>query len=145
MPDLPAQTGWPVPPDGRAGPPTGNGPWGDHGGAVWPGAARERMAGTAGPALSDWRPRGPQDLAGMMVAGFSTTWISALYLVAQVFLFVHLAHGIQSVFQTLGLVAKRFVPAVRLLGYGISGLIFVGNLAIVLAVWLGYVKEISGS
>ena len=87
---------------------------------------------------------GKHHVYNMMVSGFSTPWIAGLYLIAQLFLFVHLAHGIQSVFQTLGLVAKRFVPAVRLLGYGISGLIFVGNTAIVLAVWLGYVKEVPG-
>ena len=80
------------------------------------------------------------DVYQMMIAGFREPWIVALYLIAQLFLLVHLAHGIQSVFQTLGLVAKRFVPAVRLLGYGISGLIFVGNTAIVLAVWLGFVR-----
>ena len=96
------------------------------------------------PYLSLVDDQGRHHVYNMMVAGFGTTWISALYLVAQVFLFVHLAHGIQSVFQTLGLVAKRFVPAVRLLGYGISGLVFVGNTAIVLAVWTGYLKEVPG-
>ncbi|MFO0938471.1 MAG: succinate dehydrogenase cytochrome b subunit [Gemmataceae bacterium] len=80
------------------------------------------------------------DVYRMMIAGFSEPWIVALYLVAQLFLLVHLAHGIQSVFQTLGLVAKRFVPAVGMLGYAISGTIFLGNTLIVLAVWLKWVK-----
>lgn len=87
---------------------------------------------------------GRHHVYNMMVAGFRTPWICGLYLVAQLFLFIHLAHGIQSVFQTLGLIAKRFVPAVQLLGWGISGLIFVGNTAIVVAVWMGYVKEVPG-
>lgn len=87
---------------------------------------------------------GRHHVYNMMVSGFSTPWIAGLYLVCQLFLLIHLAHGIQSVFQTLGLVAKRFVPAVRILGYSISGLIFIGNTAIVLAVWLGYVKEVQG-
>jgi succinate dehydrogenase / fumarate reductase cytochrome b subunit len=80
------------------------------------------------------------DVYSMMIAGFSQWWISGLYLVAQAFLFVHLAHGIQSVFQTLGLVGKKFTPAVKLLGYGISAAIFVGNAAIVLAVQTGMIK-----
>jgi len=87
---------------------------------------------------------GRHHVYNMMVAGFHTPWIAVLYLVAQLFLFIHLAHGIQSVFQTLGLIAKRFVPAVQMLGWGISGLILAGNTAIVAAVWLGYVKEVPG-
>jgi succinate dehydrogenase / fumarate reductase cytochrome b subunit len=83
---------------------------------------------------------GQHDVYAMMIAGFSSPVISGLYLVAQAFLFIHLAHGIQSVFQTLGLVGKSFTPAVRLLGFGISGLIFAGNTAIVVAVLVGYLK-----
>jgi succinate dehydrogenase / fumarate reductase cytochrome b subunit len=83
---------------------------------------------------------GQHDVYAMMVAGFSSPVISGLYLIAQAFLFVHLAHGIQSVFQTLGLVGKRFTPAVQLMGYGISGLIFAGNAAIVVAVLAGFIK-----
>jgi succinate dehydrogenase / fumarate reductase, cytochrome b subunit len=84
--------------------------------------------------------KGYHDVYAMLIAGFQSWWISILYLIAQSFLFVHLAHGIQSVFQTLGLVGPKFTPAVKLLGYGLSGLIFVGNSAIVLAVLLGRLK-----
>jgi succinate dehydrogenase / fumarate reductase cytochrome b subunit len=76
----------------------------------------------------------------MVVSGFTTPWISAIYLVCQVVLFVHLSHGIQSAFQTLGLVNRRFVKVARLLGYLVAGTILVGNCAIVVAVWGGWVK-----
>lgn len=76
----------------------------------------------------------------MVVSGFTTPWISAIYLVCQVVLFIHLSHGIQSAFQTLGLVNRRFVKVARLLGYLIAGTILVGNCAIVVAVWGGWVK-----
>lgn len=85
---------------------------------------------------------GRHHVYNMMIAGFSTSWISVIYVVGQLILFVHLAHGIQSVFQTLGLVGKRFTPAVKLLGYGISAALLIGNLAIVVAVWSGYLKEV---
>jgi succinate dehydrogenase / fumarate reductase, cytochrome b subunit len=77
----------------------------------------------------------------MVVAGFSTPWISVVYLLCQVVLFVHLSHGIQSAFQTLGLVNRRFVKVARALGIGIAGAIVAGNFAIVIAVWGGWVKN----
>jgi succinate dehydrogenase / fumarate reductase cytochrome b subunit len=80
------------------------------------------------------------DVYRMVLAGFGTPWISALYVVCQLLLFIHLGHGIQSALQTLGLVGKRFTPAAKALGWAVAGTIFVGNLAIVVAVWAGYVK-----
>ncbi len=60
--------------------------------------------------------KGRHDVYSMVVAGFTTPWLVVLYVVAQVALFVHLLHGIQSSFQTLGLKNRRFAPAIRLLG-----------------------------
>ncbi|QEL21032.1 succinate dehydrogenase cytochrome b subunit [Limnoglobus roseus] len=80
------------------------------------------------------------DVYKMVVAGFSTGWLSAIYLISQMVLFIHLSHGIQSSLQTLGLVNRRFLPVARLIGYGTAGVIFVGNVAIVVAVWVGWVK-----
>src|SRR6266545_4967549 len=45
--------------------------------------------------------KGRHDVYRMVVAGFTTPWLSILYIIAQVVLFVHLLHGIQSSFQTL--------------------------------------------
>lgn len=84
--------------------------------------------------------KGHHDVYSMLIAGFSTWWISAIYLVANVLLFVHLSHGIPSVFQTLGLVNRRFTQVVKMIGYGIAGTVLIGNLAIVLAIWTGAVK-----
>jgi len=80
------------------------------------------------------------DVYRMMVAGFGTPWISVFYIVCQLLLFIHLSHGIQSGLQTLGLVGRRFTPVAVTIGWILSGVIFVGNLAIVLSIWLGIVK-----
>lgn len=87
-------------------------------------------------------PDGTQvhDVYAMVVAGFRTSWISFFYLAAQVLLFVHLSHGLQSALVTLGLVGKRFATAAKLLGLAIAGTILAGNTAIVVAIWTGYVK-----
>ena len=79
---------------------------------------------------------GRHDVYAMVKAGFGQVWLSLIYLVCQLLLFVHLSHGIASSLQTLGLVGKKFTPAARLAGWAISGAIFAGNFAIVMAVWL---------
>ncbi len=79
---------------------------------------------------------GYHDVYSMVKAGFETPWISVLYIVCQLLLFIHLSHGITSSLQTLGLVGKRFTPAAKALGWGLAATIFTGNIIIVVAVWL---------
>jgi len=81
---------------------------------------------------------GKADVYSMVVAGFTTPWLSILYIVAQIVLFAHLMHGVQSSFQTLGLKNNRFRHVVRILGFAIATLILVGNVGIVLGVWFGF-------
>ena len=81
--------------------------------------------------------KGRHDVYSMMVAGFTTPWLSVLYIVAQFALFFHLLHGVQSSFQTLGLKNGRFRHAIRLLGFTTAAVILIGNLAIVIGVWAG--------
>ena len=78
------------------------------------------------------------DVYSMVVAGFTTPWLAVLYIVTQVVLFLHLLHGVQSSFQTLGLKNGRFAPAIRVLGFAVATLILLGNLTIVIGVWLGW-------
>jgi succinate dehydrogenase / fumarate reductase cytochrome b subunit len=85
-------------------------------------------------------PLGHHDVYRMVVAGFTTPWLAVLYIVAQVVLFVHLLHGVQSAFQTLGLKNSRFRRAIRLLGFTVAAVILLGNLAIVIGVWAGFAK-----
>lgn len=82
---------------------------------------------------------GRHDVYTMVLAGFRTTWIAALYLLAQVALFVHLIHGIPSAFQTFGLQSRRTMGIIRGLGWLTAGVILLGNVLIVTAVWLGWV------
>jgi succinate dehydrogenase / fumarate reductase cytochrome b subunit len=78
-----------------------------------------------------------QDVYSMVVRGFTTTWLAALYVVAQLVLFLHLVHGVQSSFQTLGLKNNRFRRAVWWLGLLVALVVVVGNIGIVVGVWWG--------
>lgn len=80
------------------------------------------------------------DVYAMMIAGFTTPGIALIYIVAQILLFIHLTHGIQSALTTLGLTGKEFANAAKWLGYIIAATILIGNVAIVVAVWTGYVN-----
>ena len=91
--------------------------------------------------LKDLKDR--QDVYEMTVAGFRNPLIAVLYVVAQLVLFVHLRHGIPSVFQTLGLKNARFRGPIDVLGLLVALVILFGNIGLVLAVQFGFVKSVT--
>ena len=92
-------------------------------------------------ALRDRKDPRKHDVYEMTVSGFSNPWMIGIYLVAQVVLFVHLRHGIPSVFQTLGIKNARLRGGIDVLGLLIALTILVGNVALVVAVQLGWLKS----
>lgn len=86
--------------------------------------------------------KGRHDVYSMVVAGFTNPVIVALYAAAQLALFVHLVHGVQSSFQTLGLKNRRSARLVWWAGFVVALSILVGNLAIVFGVWAGWAPPI---
>ena len=85
--------------------------------------------------------QGRHDVYTMMVAGFTNPIMAIIYIVAQLFLLVHLSHGVASIFQSLGLNSPRFQPYLRILGWGVALFVALGNIAIVVAVWSGMVPH----
>ncbi len=81
------------------------------------------------------------DVHRMVIAGFSWWPASVFYLIAMGMLCSHLSHGVSSMFQTLGLATARSWPLFKAFGRCYAGLIFLGNAAIVFAVWLGWVHN----
>jgi len=79
------------------------------------------------------------DVYRMVIAGFSWAPASIFYLIGMALLCSHLSHGFSSVFQTLGISTDKSEPLFKKAGYAFAGLIFAGNAAIVLSIWLfGY-------
>ncbi len=85
--------------------------------------------------------KGQHNVYEMMVAGFREPVLALFYVVCQVVLFLHLRHGIPSTFQTLGLKNARFRKAIDAFGLLIALTILIGNCAIVLSAYFGYVKS----
>jgi succinate dehydrogenase / fumarate reductase cytochrome b subunit len=75
-----------------------------------------------------------------VVVGFSVWYVSAFYIVAQLFLGLHLYHGFWSMFQTLGVVTARVDALYRAAGAVIAVALVAGNISVPVAVLLGLVK-----
>ncbi len=79
------------------------------------------------------------DVFGMVLSEFRLAAIVAIYVIAMIALFLHLKHGIQSTFQTLGLSNAFLLPRYGALGKVLSGIFLVGFVAIPLAILVGIV------
>jgi succinate dehydrogenase / fumarate reductase, cytochrome b subunit len=76
------------------------------------------------------------DVYGMMVLGFQVWWVVLFYLAAQALLFMHLGHGVASMFQSLGLRNHVWWPRIVAFARVVSLIIFIGYASIPTAIFL---------
>lgn len=89
------------------------------------------------PAYADLHDaQGRHDVYRMTVLAFRNPGISLLYVVAMALLAFHLSHGVQSLFQSLGLSHPRWAPILKGLGLVVAVVVFVGNSSMPLAAYL---------
>jgi succinate dehydrogenase / fumarate reductase cytochrome b subunit len=81
------------------------------------------------------------DVFAMVAAAFQKASVSALYVVAMVALFLHLSHGVQSLFQTLGLGNDKTLPAYGTGGKVLSTIFLIGYGAIPVLILIGLVAK----
>lgn len=79
------------------------------------------------------------DVHSMVVYGFKNVAVSVFYIVAVGLLSLHLLHGVDSMFQTLGWRNHKWAGALRKVAVLFCALYFLGNLAIPASVLLGKV------
>ena len=84
--------------------------------------------------------KGRHDVYSMVIHAFRSPLISGLYILAMVFLFLHLSHGVQSTFQTLGITRRRWDSLIYRCGMGLTLLVVVGNISIPLAILFRLIK-----
>jgi succinate dehydrogenase / fumarate reductase cytochrome b subunit len=80
------------------------------------------------------------DVRSMMIRGFSNPLVSVFYIVAIGLLSLHLLHGGESLFQTLGWRNHRWERGLRAVVTVLCAAYFLGNLAIPGSVLLGMLK-----
>jgi len=85
--------------------------------------------------------QGRYDVFTMVLNSFQHTWIALLYVAAMITLFLHLSHGIQSFFQTLGLSNDRTLPTYNALGKVISVIFLVGYCAVPVTILAGILTK----
>ncbi len=83
----------------------------------------------------------PGDVFKMVTASFGHTSIALGYVVAMVVLFLHMNHGIQSLFQTVGCNNDRTLPKLTVAGKLISVIFLVGYAAIPVLILAGILNK----
>ncbi len=81
------------------------------------------------------------DVFTMVFSSFRITPIALIYVAAMVALFLHLSHGIQSIFQTIGLNNDKTLPQFGALGKLLSALFLVGYSAIPVLILAGILAK----
>jgi succinate dehydrogenase / fumarate reductase cytochrome b subunit len=80
------------------------------------------------------------DVYGNIIAAFRTPWVAAVYVVAMLFLMLHLFHGAWSSVRTLGLAKPSRFPLQRRVATMIALVVWLGFTAVPVAVFLGVIR-----
>jgi succinate dehydrogenase / fumarate reductase, cytochrome b subunit len=85
---------------------------------------------------------GHHDVYRMVIVAFRQPWVSVFYVVSMALLCLHLRHGVQAWFQSLGLRNDSCREVIDRFAWGAALVIFVGNSAIPVSILLGLGKEV---
>lgn len=92
-----------------------------------------------GLALGDYE-HSPTDAYSNFINGFQIPWVAIVYVVANLFLSMHLYHGSWSLMQSLGLSHPRYNTLRARIAQGVAMIITVGNVAMPLCVLFGVIE-----
>ena len=84
---------------------------------------------------------GRHDVYRMVIVAFNQPWVSAFYVAAMALLCLHLRHGVQAAFQSLGFRNDAWRDAIDRFAWGAALVIFLGNCSIPVSILLGFGKE----
>ncbi|GAB6082300.1 succinate dehydrogenase cytochrome b subunit [Desulfuromonas carbonis] len=80
------------------------------------------------------------DVYTMVVLSFKQLFITLVYVVGMIFLFLHLGHGVQSFFQTMGLTNDKTFPGIGVFGKAVAFVLLLGYVSIPLLIIIGAVN-----
>lgn len=84
-------------------------------------------------------PKGQADVASMVIAGFQVPLVAGVYILAQIFLGLHLWHGGSSFLQHLGLNGRGYDGIVNNLGAVVALIVVIGNCSIPLVILMRWI------
>ncbi len=82
---------------------------------------------------------GHRDVYGNLVASFRIWWVSAFYMLAMIFLGLHLYHGAWSSVRTLGYAKSSPQPLHRRIALAVAGIVWLGFTVVPLGVLVGVI------
>ena len=82
---------------------------------------------------------GHHDVYSMVVMSFQNIWVSSAYIMAMVFLALHLSHAVSSMLQTVGWATTKSRPWLDRIAIAVAATLFIGNASIPIAVLLGFI------
>jgi succinate dehydrogenase / fumarate reductase cytochrome b subunit len=85
--------------------------------------------------------KGRFDVYSMVTGSFRHAPIAAIYVAAMVTLFLHLSHGIQSIFQTIGWNNEKTLPTYTLIGTVLAVVFLLGYSAIPVLILSGILNR----
>jgi succinate dehydrogenase / fumarate reductase cytochrome b subunit len=88
--------------------------------------------------------RGYPHVYDNVVAGFSDPIASGLYVLAMVFLGLHIHHGVASMFQSVGFHHPRYTPILGRVSAWAAVLIVAGNISIPISILTGLYRSLPG-
>ncbi len=80
-----------------------------------------------------------RDLYTHFIASFRQPSIAIIYIVANIALAAHLAHGATSMFKTVGLAVGRWKVPFEVVGPAFGVIVGLGNISMPLAIWAGFI------
>ena len=83
---------------------------------------------------------GRHDVYSMTILSFQHIWISILYIIAQMFIGMHILHGFYSAIQTFGLTSYKYIKLTKIIGNILALSIFICYSSIPISVLLGIIK-----
>lgn len=93
------------------------------------------------PDVSAFAGQVPGDVFGMVVTSFSHAAVALIYVAAMVALFLHLKHGIQSFFQTMGWTSDRSLPVIVKIGAVAAVVFLIGYSSIPVTILTGILSK----
>jgi len=86
-------------------------------------------------------PNGGTDVFTMVVSSFQHGIVSLLYVIAMIVLFLHLKHGIQSFFQTMGWNSECSMPVITKVGTVLAVIFLLGYSTIPISILIGILNK----
>ncbi|MED6313893.1 MAG: succinate dehydrogenase cytochrome b subunit [Verrucomicrobiota bacterium] len=80
------------------------------------------------------------DVYRMVTTGFSVWWVSVFYVIAVGLLCVHLSHGLNAMFQSLGIKTRTTEKLISRFACTAAWLLFIGYTSVPLGILFGFVK-----